>query len=126
MSPSYGVRAVLAALEMRRTFLNLKERWQRLYPQHHAALAVSGFGVGVCTGKVALGTVGMERTMVGTPVNVAAHLSKIVRHSREECDVYIDQRTYSSTSNAFKVEGIPLTSQDFSTPVNVYRVIEQP
>jgi len=125
VSPSYGVRAVLAALEMRRTFLKLRKRWQRLYPQHRDAFTASGLGIGVCTGKMALGTVGMEQTMVGEPVNVAAHLSKFIRHSREECDVYIDQRTCSLTSNAFEVEGISLTdSRDFASSTVIYRVNE--
>jgi len=127
VSPSYGVRAVLAALEMRRAFHSLTERWQRMYPQYHQAFAASGLGIGLCTGQAALGTVGMEQTLVGEPVNVAAHFSKRVRHSRAECDVYVDQRTYAIMSNAFRVEDIALTdSPDFDGPTTIYRVIEHP
>ncbi len=123
VAPSYGVRAVLAALEMRRSFLRLRERWQKLTPQFYDAFAHSGLGIGLCTGQVALGTVGMEQTMVGEPVNVAAHMSKVVQQSRAECDVYMDHRTQVIISNAFRVERVHFTDDTAPAPV-VYRVIE--
>jgi len=124
VAPSYGVRAVLAALEMRRSFLQLRERWQKLTPQFHQAFAACGLGIGLCTGQVALGTVGMEQTMVGEPVNMAAHLSKLVQQSRSECDVYLDHRTQAIISNAFKVERIAFTDETGAAAPLVYRVIE--
>jgi CRP-like cAMP-binding protein/cytochrome c-type biogenesis protein CcmH/NrfG/GTPase SAR1 family protein len=100
--PSSGVLAVMSALQMRKTFLELREEWS----QKSSSFEVAGLGIGLSTGKVAMGTVGTEKSTVGPPVNMAAKLSKLVTRWRQECEIYVDEPTRKLAGDAVVSEQV--------------------
>jgi CRP-like cAMP-binding protein len=104
-SPSSGVLAIMGAIKMREVFLALREQWS----QENTFFRKVGLGIGLSTGKVAMGTVGAEMTTVGPPVNMAAKLSKLVTRLRQECEVYMDEPTRKLAANAVSSEPVKPT-----------------
>jgi CRP-like cAMP-binding protein len=120
--PSTGVRAVIAANQMRQAFLEMRQEW--LGESH--SFGEAGLGIGISTGKVAMGTIGVETATVGPPVNIAAKLSKLVIRRRQECEIYLDGRTYELIGNGATTE--QLMPADLDTRISgtegpVYRVV---
>jgi CRP-like cAMP-binding protein len=120
--PSAGVLAAMSAMQMRRAFLDLRGEWCQKSPSFREA----GLGIGLSTGKVAMGTVGAEMATVGPPVNMAAKLSKLVTRLRRECEIYMDEPTMKLAGNAVTSER--LMPEDLATKIGgtegpVYHVI---
>jgi adenylate cyclase len=82
-----AVNAVEAALEMRRTFAELKKKWGEAGPQ-------LGLAIGINSGEAIVGNVGssrrMEYTVIGDTVNAAARL----QDKAEAGQILIGEDTY--------------------------------
>jgi adenylate cyclase len=121
---SSGARALLAALQMRETFLELRAKWSRESREFEQA----GMGIGLSTGSVAKGTVGSESAMVGSAVNLANKLSKLAIKGRQESEIYADERTYEMLGDAVSAELLdPVYTSRYAggVPLKAYRIIEQ-
>lgn len=114
--------ALLAAIDMRQAYMNLRAEWSRESPE----FLQIGIGIGLSTGSVAKGTVGSETAMVGSAVNLANKLSKLAVNGRRESEIYIDDRTYQMLGDAVTVEPLDpaLTfRQAGGVPLKAYRLI---
>jgi CRP-like cAMP-binding protein/Tfp pilus assembly protein PilF len=119
-----GARALLAALQMRETFLELRAKWSKESTEFEQA----GMGIGLSTGSVAKGTVGSETAMVGSAVNLANKLSKLAIKGRLESEIYADERTYEMLGDAVIAELIDpvYTSRKAGgVPLRAYRIIKR-
>jgi CRP-like cAMP-binding protein len=83
------IRALIASLRMRDTYLELRNQWKTRSPE----FSRTGMGIGISTGSVAIGTVGHEAAMVGPVVNTSSKLSKMAIKGRNESEIYVDERT---------------------------------
>lgn len=117
--PDHALAAVKAALMMRRLLEEMHQRRRR------EEKPVFEMGVGICSGEVAVGLVGVKArkqyAAVGDTTNVAARLQAL----SEELDapILISESTYLACHGA--VEAEPLEAQLLrgkTVPVNVYRV----
>jgi CRP-like cAMP-binding protein/Flp pilus assembly protein TadD len=119
-----GDRALLAALQMRETFLELRAKWSKESTEFEHV----GVGVGLSTGSVAKGTVGSETAMVGSAVNLANKLSKLAIKGRQESEIYVDGRTHEMLGDAVIAELIDpvYTSRKAGgVPLRAYRIIKR-
>ena len=119
-----GTRALLAALQMRRVFLDLRAEWTQESPE----FAQTGMGIGLSTGSVAIGTVGSETAMVGSAVNLANKLSKLAIKGREESEIYVDERTYEMLGDSVIAElldPVYTSRKAGGVPLRAYRVIQR-
>jgi len=116
-----GARALLAALQMRETFLELRAKWSKESTEFEKV----GMGIGLSTGSVAKGTVGPETAMVGSAVNLANKLSKLAIKGRQESEIYVDERTYEMLGDAVIAELLDPVYTSHKTggvPLRAYRV----
>lgn len=116
-----GARALLAALQMRETFLELRAKWSKESTEFEKV----GMGIGLSTGSVAKGTVGPETAMVGSAVNLANKLSKLAIKGRQESEIYVDERTYEMLGDAVTAELLDPVYTSHKTggvPLRAYRV----
>jgi CRP-like cAMP-binding protein len=97
---SPAIRSLLAALQMRQAYLELREEWKSKSP----VFMQTGMGIGINTGPVKIGTVGAEASMVGSAVNISNKLSKMAIKGRDESEIYIDEKTYQMLGEAIEVE----------------------
>ncbi len=113
--------ALLAALKMRQAYLNLREEWRKESPE----FAQTGMGIGISTGKVTIGTVGPEATMVGPAVNMSSKLSKLAIKGRTESEIYIDSRTRHLIGNSFANEPLDVdyTKRKVGVELDAYRIM---
>ncbi len=119
---SAGMRALLAGFEMRRAYINLRERWRHQAP----TFAQTGMGIGISTGEVKIGTVGAEGVMVGAAVNVSSKLSKMAFRGRDESEIYLDQRTYDMLKEVVQTEQLPrdyVLSKSSGVELEVYQIV---
>lgn len=119
---SPAMRALFATLQMRQEYIALRETWKQKSPK----FMETGMGIGLSTGKVSIGTVGTEGTMVGAAVNLSNKLSKMAIKGRNESELYIDQRTYDIIGDAVEVELLDpayVLVKSGGVPLNAYRVI---
>jgi CRP-like cAMP-binding protein/Tfp pilus assembly protein PilF len=119
-----GARALLAAFQMRETFLELRAKWLRQTLEFEQA----GMGIGLSTGSVAKGTVGSETAMVGSAVNLANKLSKLAIKGRQESEIYVDERTYEMLGDAVKAElldPVYTSRKAGGMSLRAYRIIER-
>jgi len=119
---SPAVRSLLAALQMRQTYLDLREEWKS---KSHIFMQ-TGMGVGINTGQVTIGTVGAEQSMVGAAVNISNKLSKMAIKGRDESEIYIDEKTYYMLSHAIEVETLDpsyVVAKSGGVELTVYRVV---
>jgi class 3 adenylate cyclase len=97
---SPAIRSLLAGLQMRQTYLDLREEWKSRSPMFNK----TGMGVGISTGPVRIGTIGAEGAMVGAAVNFSNKLSKMAIKGRDESEIYLDDKTYKMLGEAIEVE----------------------
>lgn len=119
-----GARALLAALEMRQAYLDLRSKWRKQSPE----FAKAGMGIGLSTGAVAKGTVGAETAVVGSAVNLANKLSKLAIRDRQESEVYVDESTYHMLEDTIIAEFLDpaYTSRKAGgIPLRAYRIIQR-
>jgi class 3 adenylate cyclase len=117
-------RALLAAIDMRKAYLNLRAEWST----ESATFEQAGMGIGLSTGPVAIGTVGSETAMVGSAVNLANKLSKLVVNGRQENEIYVDERTSELLNDAIDVDFVDpafTSRQTGGVFLEAYRVIYQ-
>jgi CRP-like cAMP-binding protein/Flp pilus assembly protein TadD len=119
-----GARALLAALQMRQAFLDLRAQWTKESPE----FAQTGMGIGLSTGSVAKGTVGSETAMVGSAVNLANKLSKLAIKGRQESEIYADERTYEMLADSVIAELLDPAytfRKAGGVPLRAYRIIQR-
>jgi class 3 adenylate cyclase len=116
--PDHPFEAVKMAVEMRRQFGGLAERWRRTGFD-------LGLGIGISMGYATLGRIGFEGhlgyAIVGSVANLAARLCAIA----EPDQIVISERTYTRVEAV--VEATPLGHLDlkgFRRPVAAYALIE--
>jgi CRP-like cAMP-binding protein/Flp pilus assembly protein TadD len=117
-------RALLAAIDMRKAYLDLRAEWST----ENAIFEQTGMGIGLSTGSVAIGTVGSETAMVGSAVNLANKLSKLVVNGRQESEIYVDERTNELLCDAIIADPVDpaLTSrQTGGVFLKAYHIIQQ-
>jgi CRP-like cAMP-binding protein/Tfp pilus assembly protein PilF len=115
--------ALMASLRMRDAYLALRDEWKK----ESFEFAKTGMGVGISTGKVKIGTVGPEATMVGPAVNMSSKLSKMAIKGRTESEIYIDVHTRELIGDAFLTEPLDVayTKKKVGVELEAYRVIQQ-
>lgn len=119
-----GARALLAALQMRETFLELRAKWS----EESTEFKQAGMGIGLSTGSVAKGTVGSETAMVGSAVNLANKLSKLAIKGRQESEIYVDERSYEMLGDAVIAElldPVYTSRKAGGVPLRAYRIIKR-
>jgi adenylate cyclase len=120
--PDDALRAIKAALGMKKRVSQLKELW-------HDKLDVSmrelfEIGIGIHTGGVIAGNVGsikrMEYTVVGTAVNLASRLENAAKPGQ----ILISRSTYACTKEFIEAKKLPpIELKNISRPVEVYEVL---
>jgi adenylate cyclase len=120
--PDDALRAIKAALGMKKRVSHLKELW-------HDKLDVSmrelfEIGIGIHTGEVIAGNVGsikrMEYTVVGTAVNLASRLENAAKPGQ----ILISRSTYACTKEFIRTKKLPpIELKNISRPVEVYEVL---
>lgn len=120
--PDDALRAIKAALGMKKRVSQLKELW-------HDKLDVSmrelfEIGIGIHTGEVIAGNVGsikrMEYTVVGTAVNLASRLENAAKPGQ----ILISRSTYACTREFIEAKKLPpIELKNISRPVEVYEVL---
>ena len=85
-------RAVRCAVRLTTDMAQMRDRWDR---STNASLEFLDIGMGIATDTVIIGTIGTARvrdfTVLGTGVNLAAHLTRDARQGRR---ILVDKRTY--------------------------------
>jgi adenylate cyclase len=117
-------RALLAAIEMIKDYQGLRAEWCGESPEFEQI----GMGIGLSTGAVAKGTVGSETAMVGSAVNLASKLSKLVVMGRRESEVYVDGRTFQMLGDSVDVDPLDqafTTRQAGGVHLEAFRVLQQ-
>jgi class 3 adenylate cyclase len=112
-----GLRAVAAALEMRKSLvaLNQKRGEQGKSPIH--------MGIGINTGEAVAGTIGsekkMEYTVIGDTVNVAQRLESITQKGQ----ILISESTYRMAAKRLVVHELPPQSlKGVQRPIKIFEV----
>lgn len=115
------LRAVKAALGMKRRVYELKEKWRKKW--HTSDVESFEIGIGIHTGEVIAGNVGninrMEYTVVSTAVNLASRLE----NAAERGQILISKDTYEPTKEFLVVNRLAsVRLKNISKPVDVYEV----
>jgi len=120
--PDDSLRAIKAALGMKKRVSQLKEEW-------HEKMKVSQvesfeIGIGIHTGEVIAGNIGninrMEYTVVSTAVNLASRLENAAHPGQ----ILISSSTYDLTKDSVDAKKLkPIRLKNISKPVQVYEVI---
>ncbi len=112
-------KAVLAALEMRRSLeeLNTTRTKQGKTPFSH--------GIGIHTGLVLAGNTGSENhlsyALIGDTVNLASRIEQLTKALR--CDILVSKETAKRLENSFQMKAEnPQKVKGYSRPVTVYKV----
>jgi len=96
-------RAVRCALDLTTRMGEMRERWDAT---SNVDLRFLDIGMGIATEKVILGSIGTARvrdfTVLGTGVNLAAHLTRDARQGRR---ILVDKRTYRSVQALVTADG---------------------
>lgn len=98
-----AARAVRCAEHLTRQMVVMRQRWDA---NVNASLEFLDIGVGIATDEVILGSIGTARvrdfTVLGTGVNLAAHLTRDARGGRR---ILVDKRTYKAVRQFVDAEG---------------------
>lgn len=98
-----AVRAVRCADYLTRQMAVMRQRWDA---RTNASLDFLDIGVGIATDEVIVGSIGTARvrdfTVLGTGVNLAAHLTRDARAGRK---ILVDKRTYKAVRDVVVAEG---------------------
>lgn len=119
--PDDPLRAIKAALGMKKRVHELKEQWRG--KMDIPEIETFDIGIGIHTGEVIAGNVGnikrMEYTVVSTAVNLASRLESTARPGQ----ILISSVTYDSTKDSVRAKKLPpVTLKNISNPVEVYEV----
>ena len=116
--PSHAEAAVRMALEMQEKVkqINEKSHYWKDYPLN--------IGIGINTGFVTVGNVGMENhkdyTVIGRHVNLAARLTEEAKASQ----ILITNKTRSLVENVFKTEPVgQIGVKGFDSPIMAFEVL---
>jgi len=110
--------AVLSALEMRKTFEDLKQGW----PQEFKKL---GIGIGINYGEVIVGNIGTEQamdyTIIGDVVNTAQRVESIACSGQ----ILITKNALSRVEGKIKTRALrPVQLKGKLAPIEIYEVLE--
>jgi class 3 adenylate cyclase len=101
--PDAASRSVQCALELVDRMAGMRGRWDA---GTNASLEFLDVGIGIATDTVILGTIGTARvrdfTVLGTGVNMAAHLTRDARQGRR---ILVDKRTYLAVRDRVIADG---------------------
>jgi len=119
--PDDPMRAVKAALGMKKRVQALKDKWQE--ELDIPEVETFDIGIGVHTGEVIAGNIGniqrMEYTVVSTAVNLASRLESVA----EPGQILISQATFDHAKQQIKANKLePIKLKNISNPVQVYEV----
>jgi adenylate cyclase len=98
-----AARAVRCALQLVGAMTEMRARWDA---GTNASLEFLDIGIGIATDTVILGAIGTARvrdfTVLGTGVNLAAHLTRDARQGRR---ILVDKRTYLAVRSIVTADG---------------------
>ena len=116
----HAERAVLAALEMRRSLdaLNQEREGEGKPPFKH--------GIGIHTGTVLAGNTGSDQrlsyALIGDTVNLASRIEKLTKAFG--CDILVSEETAGALHHAFPLKGEgPQEIKGYSKPMPLYRLL---
>lgn len=117
----HAVRALRAALDMRKALSDLKEKWKR--EGHPINIEM---GIGINSGEVFVGLLGYEQrinyTVIGDNVNLAARLQDLTK--TYAWPILISESTYQQVKHECDaVLADSVTVKGKTQPVNVYKVV---
>jgi class 3 adenylate cyclase len=119
---SPAIRSLLAGLQMRQAYLDLREEWKTRSPIFNR----TGMGIGISTGSVRIGTIGAEGAMVGAAVNISNKLSKMAIKGRDESEIYLDDKTFRMLGDTIEVERLDpsyVVGKSGGVELEAYRVV---
>jgi len=117
----HAVRAMRAALDMRKALTDLKEEWSK-----EGRPSDIEMGIGVNSGEVFVGLLGSEQrinyTVIGDNANLAARLQDLTK--TYSTPILISESTYQQVKHEFEAELVDsVTVKGKTLPVNVYKVL---
>jgi adenylate cyclase len=116
----HAERAVLAALEMRRSLDTLNQERER------ERKPLFKHGIGIHTGIVLAGNTGSEQrlsyALIGDTVNLASRIEKLTKDFN--CDILVSEETADALQHAFPMEREgPKEIKGYSRPMTLYRLL---
>ncbi len=115
--PDHALRAVRAALRLRRAVVELH---RRLPPEFHLS-----FGVGIHTGLAILGWIGNEKRLEYTALGDSVNTAKRIQESAEMNQILITRQVYEQTKE--HIRAVPLRALQLrgkARPVEVWEVLD--
>lgn len=120
-APDHAYLAVKAAVEMREEIEKMKKDRQKDF------LSDFNVGIGICTGKVAIGLVGAEEhkqyVAIGDSTNVASRLQGLSKELG--CNILVTESTYQKIKERVNTKIFPnIKLKGKAEPMNVYGIID--
>jgi adenylate cyclase len=117
----HAVRAMRAALDMRKALTDLKEEWAK-----EGRPSDIEMGIGINSGEVFVGLLGSEQrinyTVIGDNANLAARLQDLTK--TYSTPILISESTYQQVKHEFEAELVDsVTVKGKTLPVNVYKIL---
>ena len=118
--PGHADRALLAAMEMRKSLDLLNEQRTGLGKPPFAR------GIGICTGQVLAGITGSDNrqsyTLIGNTVNLASRIEELTK--KADWDIPVGEETVANLAQPFPLEKVdPQPVKGYLKPVTVYRLL---
>ena len=118
------LRAVKAALDMKRRVIDLKEVWRE--KMKLAGVEAFEIGIGINTGEVIAGNIGNINRMEYTVVSRAVNLASRLENAAQPGQILISKSTYELTKDLMRMKKLPpVQLKNISEPVEVYEVLSQ-
>jgi adenylate cyclase len=117
-SPDDAVRAVRAAIEMQRAFVELEREWRR------AGTLALGIHIGLDTGLVAAGNIGSDRYLQYATIGEATTLASRICSAAQSGEILISGAMRSALGGAeCSLTALPaITLKGRAQPLDVYRI----